>query len=184
MKATGALPTEERVQKMNDQQWLWSYLNIIQDEEEEEKNWKHRLDYVGWFINEDKYKSVASILKESNNNGQKQLNDNEEEKHYDENPVIVNDSFEEELRRALNDNGENPGAFTELPDSNLIGNPNESKNDFISRVLSNQGLALQNNENIGIENMDIHPIDPSIPSEEELERLGIDPDDIDFIDVP
>ena len=36
MKATGSLPTDERVKKMNDQQWLWYYLNILEDERLEE----------------------------------------------------------------------------------------------------------------------------------------------------
>ena len=51
MKSVGALPTEERVQKMSDIQWIWYYNNLVKDNEEEEALTKDKIDYLTFFIN-------------------------------------------------------------------------------------------------------------------------------------
>lgn len=163
MKATKALPTEDRVQRMNDQQWLWYYLNLLEDEGEEEKKNKMRMDYLGWYINPEQAKRVMEHEKGNFDNEQNTnnlgprveidpLNPNREIIYKD---VRESNTFEDELNQALL--GES-GSFVTLPDSQSAGNPYESKDDFINRV-----LVLQNSE---------------------LQNSGIDLNDIDFIETP
>jgi hypothetical protein len=60
MRATNALPTEERVQRMNDVQWLWYYINLQKDLKEEEDTWKYRLLYIAQFINSEQVKNILA----------------------------------------------------------------------------------------------------------------------------
>ena len=116
MRATGALPTEERVQKMNDYQWLWYYLNILEEEKTDAEDSKLRLDYLGSYINPDLARSVVN--KENNSK-------------YQASHMFNSSSFEEEMKAAMQ--GEE---FVEVPDTTIdgAGNPNESLDDFLSRV--------------------------------------------------
>lgn len=58
MKAIGMPPSDSRIRQMNDAQWLWSYLNVIEDEKIEEETWKARLDYLGFYVNPELARSV------------------------------------------------------------------------------------------------------------------------------
>src|SRR5574344_1242096 len=53
MRATGALPTEQRVKDMNEHQWFWYYYNLLKDERETEEKYKSRIDYISFFINQE-----------------------------------------------------------------------------------------------------------------------------------
>lgn len=146
MRATGALPTELRVQKMNDVQWLWYYLNLQKDLEEDRDRTENYLDYMGSWVNPELAKSVMSI-KNKNKNKEKD-NDTQSDKQteskssvqIDDNTEIVygdtavNDTFEDEFKRALAEAGLNEKEFTELPDSQNAGDPTMSRNDFIGLV--------------------------------------------------
>jgi len=164
MKATGTLPTEERVQRMNDQQWLWFYFNLRKDEEEDDKKWKERLDYSGWYTNPNLARSVMmQELVKDNPEAVKQMN-MENGEYEDIKDTVNNDTFEDEFKRALAQDGLSEDAFTELPDSMNAGNPNESKTDFLNRVMANQELM---NQNIIVDEL----------------PPGINPDDIDYFEL-
>ena len=59
MRATGALPTEQRCKDMNDAQWLWYYINLLLDIEEEKAKNKSYCDYLGNYINPKMAKYVS-----------------------------------------------------------------------------------------------------------------------------
>ena len=162
MRATGALPTEQRCKDMNDAQWLWYYINLLLDIEEEKAKNKSYCDYLGNYINpkmakyvsdKEKHQKHHSILDEIGDD-----DDNEEEPNkiqhahtemIDDNTEIVyhdtavNDDFEKELQNALKAAGSNTDELVTLPDSTNAGNADESKEDFLSRVIANQGMAGQ-----------------------------------------
>lgn len=68
MKAIGILPSDPRTRQMNDAQWLWSYFNLVQDDNEEEEAWKARIDYLGFYVNYDMAKSVMEHEEQKKNN--------------------------------------------------------------------------------------------------------------------
>lgn len=113
MKAVGALPTEERVLKMNKYQWLWYYYNIMEDKREDIKRQDNLIEYITSFINPELAKTVRDNKNKDNDND---LN------------TTTNDSFEEELKAMLN--GEK---LTELPSSDGY-NSNLSEEEFIERA--------------------------------------------------
>lgn len=170
MVATGALPTEQRCKDMNDVQWLWYYLNLAKDKEEERDIAKNHMDYLGSYINpklakavaeqetrkrkqEERRKAKEKYLKEHPNETissreefEKELEEIEnideyENISYGEN--IVNDDFEKELQAALAAGGDNPEDLTELPDSTAAGDANESAEDFFKRVQYFSNMAGQ-----------------------------------------
>lgn len=210
MKATGSLPTDERVKKMNDQQWLWYYLNILEDERLEEEKWKARLDYIGWWINPELAKSVMNATNNKDidydyDEDYKQPSKESEFNHFNgigmqmteqmvKGDVIVSDGFEAELEAAMKDD---KYGFTQLPGSHEAGNHTESQEDFLSRVIGAQSFYEEYNEKINQPN---HNVDNNINnnkdtsnnmntmgvdmSEEELRELGIDPSEIDYFEIP
>lgn len=170
MVATGSLPTEQRCKDMNDVQWLWYYLNLAKDKEEERDIAKNHMDYLGSYINpklakavaeqearkrkrEERRKAKEKYLKEHPNETissreefEKELEEMEnideyENISYGEN--IVNDDFEKELQAALAAGGDNPEDLTELPDSTAAGDANESAEDFFKRVQYFSNMAGQ-----------------------------------------
>lgn len=191
MRAAGALPTEERVQKMNDLQWLWYYRNIVLDEDEDNKSWQERLDYMGWWINPKMAEGVMNIK-----NGKKSnINSKPSEQEQIENApvgqsiinvegnVVVNDSFEAELQKALAESGQE---VTVLPESGSAGNAMESKDDFIARAMEMQNMFANmpsmDNENIE-QNITVEDINIESEKDDNL-PLGFDPDDIDYFEFP
>ena len=127
MRATSALPTEDRVKKMNDVQWLWYYLNIIKDEDEVDIENKNKIEYLTYFINPQLAEGVAKNKDKETN--KTRVNDSNTQ---------YNDFFDEELKRALVESGIGEDMFTELPSSDMAGDPYESEDDFLARVMSNQ----------------------------------------------
>lgn len=143
MKAVGALPTEERVQKMSNIQWLWYYQNLIKDEDENEHLMKSRIDYLAFFVNPELHKSVTNI---TNGDIYNEYN-NKINTPVKKGDVYVNDSFEEELRAALGDE-----SLTVLPDSSSAGNANMSQDDFLRMAEQMQQLANDGSFNNEINN--------------------------------
>jgi hypothetical protein len=186
MEAIGALPTEDRVKRMNDHQWLWAYFNVQKDEEEEEQKWKTRLDYMGWWANPQLAKSVA----EHEHNKREGIQEEAGEKPGDEIIVegdkAINDDFENELKLALKDAGMTEEEFTELPDSHHVGNDYESQRDFLSRVASMQQLPIGiENEQQYDEYVEDKPAEISESTlEDELKNAGVEIDDVDFFEYP
>jgi len=132
MRATSALPTEDRVKKMNMVQWYWYYLNIAKDEEEVGIADNNKIEYLTYFINPEMAKMVVK------NNG-KEVN----KSRVNESNTQYNDFFDEELKKALTESGMGENSFTELPSSDMAGDLNESEDDFLKRVMNYQF----NNEN-------------------------------------
>ena len=124
MKATSSLPTEDRVKKMNDVQWIWYYLNIVKDDEELGNEDRNKMDYLTWFINPQLAEGVIKN-KEKGISGKTRVNDGNTQH---------NDFFDDEFKRALAESGMSEDDFTELPSSDMAGDPNENEEDFMRRV--------------------------------------------------
>lgn len=157
MRAAGALPTEERVKKMTDIQYIWYYRNLLKDDEEDENLMKERIDYLSFFINPEIYKSVKDIK-----NGKTSSSDNQNTAPMQTTTgdICVNDDFERELREALGGEVQ----LTELPDSSAAGNANMSKDDFLQLAMQMQDFANQEMVNIDetIDQKDIENVDQII----------------------
>lgn len=148
MKTFGKLPSSPDIRAMNDVQWVFCYMNILKDEQEEEELWKSRAKYHGLFINPEAVKSMAKF-EEQKKNGNSTITKNATK----DDAVYVNDEFEKELQNAMNDD------FIEIPDSTDVrGNPHMSSDDFINQCLqdSNESENIQNDTD---EDLDIIEID-------------------------
>lgn len=122
MKAVGALPTEERVQKMNIRQWLWYYYNLVEDKKLETKRYDDIVDYLTTFINPELAEAVRQ-----------KRGDNKQDIH-----TTVNDSFEEELQQMLNGK-----ELTELPSSsNYVSHMSEE--EFVAKAQYYEEIARLN----------------------------------------
>lgn len=171
MKAAGALPTEDRVKKMNDHQWLWYYYNLIEDDDEKEKLDKLKLDFLTWYINPELVKKVNDDKNNNAKSESREVNPNNPNEVIIHKAEVTNDSFEDELNKALGKD-----SLTQLPDELSKGNANESKDDFISRVIQNQ-------ESISEENDKINELSKLNEIERIAKEAGIDPNDIDIFDI-
>lgn len=166
---------------MSDLQWLWCYFNILEDEKEDELKWKSRLDYLGWWVNPQLAKSVMEVEKKKdnknkNNSNNDEYNETDPSQEVVEGDTAVNSAFEDELRNALAEAGIEE-EFTELPDSQNVGDENESKDDFITRV-----MAAQQMFDIPDDAVIFDQSEKSI--EQTVQELGLDMDDIDFFEFP
>ena len=161
MRTMGCMPTEERVQNMNNAQWLWLYLNIQKDMEEERDIAKNRCDYLGMYINPKLAKIVADQNKmqkyqEANKNtdertkyiADKIKNGKPGEVLRTELPqdgFVVNTEFEKELMAATKGQGIKPEDQKVIQlDENQFGNPYESEKDFLERVKAFEPYAFTN----------------------------------------
>ncbi len=122
MKAVGALPTEERVQKMNIRQWLWFYYNIIDEEKKKHKYEDNIIEYITSFINPE----LAKAVRDNKDNDKQDLN------------TTTNTTFEEELKAMMNEQ-----EFVELPSSGGYQS-NISEEDFIKKAQMYAELARTN----------------------------------------
>ncbi|MFW6014949.1 MAG: hypothetical protein ACOCRK_00765 [bacterium] len=171
---------------MNDQQWLWYYFNLVEDEREDEKRWKSRLDYLGWYSNPKLAKSVMEQEKIKNG----EMDEKESSNVNDDNTIevqgdtAINTGFEEELKNALKDAGISEDEFVELPDSKNAGNPNESKDDFLQRVMNMQDQLVNQNNNLENQSINDSKLNEKKSIEEIAKEAGLDPDDIDFFEYP
>lgn len=164
MKATGALPTEERVRKMNNYQWLWYYLNLVQTKKDENEERDNIIDYVTFFINGEMAKKVQEQKKAVKSQGKY------EETNVGYENEVYNDSFEQEIQAALN--GQN---FIELPSSDYKSST-ESKDDFIARALQIEQLAQENPDDIRFKKIDVPTRGKRKLTEEEILKMNKDND--------
>lgn len=170
MKATHALPTEERVQRMNDVQWLWYYFGIQNDREEEEKLWKRRFLYMAQFVNYDMMKEVLQkeIEADEAKNGKSIKHEKYKETNVTYDNQIVNSEFDEMLKEAMN--GQEFSAV-ELPGSNGAGDANESKDNFLDRVFANETFVNNYNNDVINKKNKIY------------DDIKINPEDMDDVDI-
>lgn len=159
MRAAGALPSEDRVKKMTDIQYIWYYRNLLKDNEENETLMKERIDYLSLFINPDMYRSVMN-LKDGDNVTSPQL-------PVKTGDVYVNNSFEEELKAALGE-GE---TLTELPNSSVAGDVNMSKDDFLQLAMQMQAMSDQEATN------------NSVNAENQTNNIENDIDNLDYFEI-
>lgn len=182
MRATGALPSEKRVMQMNNAQWLWYYLNIEKDIEENELNSKKKIEYVTWFINPKLAKRISDEENVTNKRQNKiinQIGENiEEEISYGN--VFTNNEFDKQLKEAMKEAGIKEEEFVELPSSDGVGNEFESRDDFLSRVLQNKAIIDKNKDNNTI-------VDESSSEDDKINNIinnkDIDINDIDDIEI-
>lgn len=172
-------PSDPRLRQMNDAQWLWCYMNAMQDKEEEEKMWKTRLDYVGWYIDPERAKSVMeedeaaaeaennntnkTIIKEGvYNNDDFMLEAQAAKLGYDPSSGLTPAEFIQQHLESqkqdqnvdiMNDDFDKllaSGEFVNVTNAdNSVGNRKESESDFLSRVASFQDFADESFKTIG-----------------------------------
>lgn len=180
MKAIGMPPSDPRIRQMNDAQWLWCYMNAKQDEEEEEKMWKTRLDYIGWYIDPERAKSVMEederAEEDNNQRVQKEgVYNNDEfnaeakaaELGYDPSSGLTPEEYLQQLNGKkeekevdiINDDFDTllaSGQFVNVTNAdNSVGNSRESESDFLSRVTDMQDFANQSFDMIASDNTPI-----------------------------
>lgn len=135
MKSIGALPTEERVQKMNNYQWLWYYYNLQQEKNNEVKEKNAIVDYLTFFINPDLAKAVQEQRQLEESKNAKKHNELKENETY-------NDDFEKEFGQYFN----NKEDFIEIPNSSGMA-VNETEEEFFERAMKIQEYIQYNPSN-------------------------------------
>lgn len=132
MKAFNLLPSSPKLREMNEAQWIWCYLNLLEDQGEKEELWKARLKYMGLFVNPDAVKELSKLEEKESNYKSPIRSTNNQNIQYDDS-VYTSSLFEEEMSKAMG--GEN---FMELPDPDDVrGNPSMSSDDFLLSVMDN-----------------------------------------------
>ena len=99
---------------------------FMKDEEENDIVDKNKIEYLTYFINPDMAKGVA---KSKDKDNKTRVNDANTQ---------YNNFFDEELKKALMEANISEDSFTELPSSDMVGDPNESEDDFLTRVMNHQ----------------------------------------------
>lgn len=138
MRAFGKLPSSPDIMDMNQAQWIWSYLNIVKDSEEEEELWKARFKYNGLFINPDGVRAVAKAEEREKRKQKGEIVYDDDDDDLSEEPVYVSSAFEEEMQKVFSDSGIKPEEFIELPEPNgQYGDPDMSSDEFVNFVSGN-----------------------------------------------
>ena len=189
MRAAGALPSEQRCQDMNDAQWLWYYLNLQKDLEEDRDKYKNYMDYIGSWLNPELAKSVMQLEAQKKAQENNEVPDSGTRIQIDDTSEIVygdtavNDGFEAELRRAMAAEGADESQLVSLPDSTQAGDATETKEEFLSRVMEMQEL-VGTNFGLPVEENILDIVDPLIaPITSTGEALiPINQDDLDFFE--
>jgi len=125
MKYFNALPTEQRVKELNNAQYIWLYLNILEDKKQQIQERNDVLDYLKYFMNFDLAKAVDEQKKKNEKSTSKY-----EERNVSNANEIYNDSFDAEIAKYLDNE-----KFVELPSSDYKYST-ESKEEFIERALA------------------------------------------------
>lgn len=184
MRAFGALPTEQRVKDLNEHQWMWLYQNLSKERQENTEEKIEDMDYLAFFINPEMAQKVrenkkkdsdgnSSSLFTTNENGIVMTKAHDEVNPYDENSIIhygdttVDEDFDAKLKLFTTE-GE---ALTELSDDTHKGNANETRDEFLTRVIGASDFVQQQNEQI-LENL-----------ERDAKQSGVNPDDLDGFEV-
>lgn len=168
MRAFALPPCDPRVGQMNEAQWLWSYMNLKKDQDEEEKNWKARLTYLGSYTDFERAKSIAeqdAMEEQNERSGRKhvidgvyrntefELESKAASLGYDPNSDLTPGEF---LQKYYENNGKDnfdinnasfddliaSGEFNVVTDGDgTVGNKNESQDDFLSRVAQFESIS-------------------------------------------
>jgi len=178
MKAIGALPTEERIQKMNRYQWLWYYFNLKEEEKIDRSIAIDDLDFITWFIDPERSKAVRE---ERQKQREKAESEDTKYKEYNssEDNEIVNNSFDEEINQYLN------GAqFTELPSARGVSS-NETREEFFDKAVAIEKFINENPEDttfnmIPINNKNIKNLNYKDKTERQILNENLD-NDLDII---
>lgn len=180
MKEFNILPTDKRYKELNEHQMLWLYENIMKDMQEEEERKKQRMDYLAFYINPELAQEVRN--KEKEREGAKDgfgiskpvekmkahdeaTNDPNIITHYGD--TTVDEDFDAKLKLFATDE-----ELTELDDDTHKGNSAETKDSFLSRVVGAQKEIQDANEKV---------LEKQV--EEDAKKAGINPDDLDIIEV-
>lgn len=127
MKEFKLLPSSPDVKNMNDQQWIYCYMNIVKDLEEDEELFKMRAKYMGLFVNPEAVRKISQEEQKEKMRSKSYENFSEENKEtIINNGGFVNDDFEREIREALGQDN-----FVAIPDDDDIrGDDTMSSDDF------------------------------------------------------
>lgn len=127
MKEFKLLPSSPDVKNMNDQQWIYCYMNIVKDLEEDEELFKMRAKYMGLFVNPEAVRKISQEEQKEKMRSKSYENFSEENKEtIINNGGFVNDDFEREIREALGQD-----SFVAIPDDDDIrGDDTMSSDDF------------------------------------------------------
>lgn len=157
MKQFNILPSSQDVKNMNDQQWIFCYLNILKDNDEEEELFRMRAKYQALFINPEAVRKVTEEeMKEKNRARTQKEYEQYRKEEVKNNGGFVNDSFEDEMRRAL-ENEE----FVALPDEEETrGNSCMSSSEF-------EQMCLQELENETTNKQPINDLDTVVIDDED-----------------
>ena len=182
MKAVGALPTEDRCLRMIDVQWMWFYMNMLKDAKEEADGTRDKLDYLAWFINPEAMQRVQERRRWEESAGKPGHHEAHREVHGDQEVIYhdtrVNSDFERELSEAM---GDEKGM--ELPDEHFKGDPTESREDFISRVVGQQARVQAFNDGVIAKHSAEQASEQARQAVAEAKAAGVDPGQLDFIEV-
>ena len=172
MKAFNLLPFSPIVRKMNEIQWSWCYLNIIKDEEEEEKKWKDRLTYLGFLNNPqftNEYLNTTNGFNNASSNSNSHYNDNSNGDEY------KNTDFEKELFNALQNE-----QFIEIPEEGgMRGDPVISSDDFINMLDDNIDKFSELQQHIDLERQSRLNNNLNNDLNNDLDIIEVDDDDED-----
>lgn len=176
MKTFGLLPSSPMVKQMNDVQWMYCYLNIAKDMEEEDNLFRMRAKYQGIFINPE---AVKKVSEEEEKQKRKNMNANlqsqgkqeltEHQQEIIDNGGAVNTDFEKELMAALN--GEQ---FMEIPiEGSVRGDSNMSSDEFLAKCL----MEFDEEENRNNKDIDTIIVDDGDDEDEDVDTIIIDDDE-------
>jgi len=139
MQETKALPTEQRVKDMNDYQWLWYWYNMQEKVTEDEELEKAKRDYLCMFINPELWKHIRE---HENKNDLSSLSETFGDVKVTYGNTTVDEDFDMKLKHMMGSDEE----FTELPGSDEKGDPSESPDAFLKRVMGNQDYVNEQNK--------------------------------------
>lgn len=178
MKTFGLLPSSPMIKQMNDVQWMYCYLNIVKDMEEEDNLFRMRAKYQGIFINPEAVKKVSeeeekqkrkNMSANGKDQGQPELTEHQQE--IIDNGGAVNTDFEKELMAALS--GEQ---FMEIPiEGSVRGDSSMSSDEFLAMCL----MELEEEENQNNKDVDTIIVDDDDDEDEDADTIIIDDDDED-----
>lgn len=136
MKAFGLPPTSPLIQKMNDFQWSYCFLNLAKDAEEDDEMFRMRAKYSGLFINPEAVKQVSEAERSELDRDKLRR-----QKIVDNGGYDATDAFMAELNAAMN--GEQ---FMELPNENdRRGNVDMSSDEFLAMCMQEFNDSEENN---------------------------------------
>ena len=151
----------------------------VNEEIEEEKKNKMKMDYLAYYINPEMAQAVRDneknreMFTSENGDNITRVKEHDEQNPYNPNEIIhygdtiVDDDFDKKIKMFMDKDEK----FTVLDDDTHKGNATESKNDFLSRVIGAQNIINEENDKI-MKNL-----------ENDAKQAGVKPEDLDVIMV-